>query len=101
MRRREFIKVVGTAAVTWPFVARAQEPGRTYRVGLLLPFPRDAPFNTALFDELRRDGFIEGKNLTVDYRAFGQHVDLNGWTSSLPRLVASDPQRTCGLQRVE
>ena len=36
MRRREFIKVVGTAAVTWPFVARAQEPGRTYRLGLLL-----------------------------------------------------------------
>ena len=44
MRRREFIKVVGTAAVTWPFVARAQEPGRTYRLGLLLPFPRETAF---------------------------------------------------------
>jgi putative tryptophan/tyrosine transport system substrate-binding protein len=30
----------------------------------------------AFFDELRRLGFIEGKNLTVEYRAYGQHVDL-------------------------
>ena len=30
----------------------------------------------AFFDELRRRGFIEGQNLTVDYRAYGQHVDL-------------------------
>jgi putative ABC transport system substrate-binding protein len=28
------------------------------------------------FDELRRRGFIEGQNLTVEYRAYGQHVDL-------------------------
>jgi putative ABC transport system substrate-binding protein len=45
-------------------------------LGLLLPFPRENAFNTALLDELRRDGFIEGKNLAIDYRAFGQHVDL-------------------------
>jgi putative ABC transport system substrate-binding protein len=31
---------------------------------------------TALLEELRRDGFIEGKNLAIDYREFGQHVDL-------------------------
>ena len=30
----------------------------------------------AFFDGLRRRGFIEGQNLTVEYRAYGQHVDL-------------------------
>ena len=31
---------------------------------------------TCFFDKLRRRGFIEGQNLTVEYRAYGQHVDL-------------------------
>jgi ABC-type uncharacterized transport system substrate-binding protein len=76
MRRREFITLVAGAMSLGPFAALAHEPGRTYHLGLLQPFPREAPFNTALFDELRRDGFIEGKNLTVDYRTFGQQPDL-------------------------
>jgi hypothetical protein len=46
MRRREFVALMG-ASVTWPFAAMAQEPGRTYRLGLLLPFPRDAPYHIA------------------------------------------------------
>jgi putative ABC transport system substrate-binding protein len=73
MRRREFIALIG-ASVTWPFAARAQQAGRTYRLGFLMPgdTPRNAPF----FDELRRHGFIEGQNLTVEYRAYGQHFDL-------------------------
>ena len=64
------------ASITWPFAALAQEPGRTYRLGCLLPLTRDAPINVAFFDELRRRGFIEGQNLTVECRAYGQHVDL-------------------------
>ena len=76
MRRREFITLAVVATVTWPFAGLAQEPGRIYRLGILFPFPREFPFNTALFDELRRDGFIEGKNLTVDYRDYGLHGDL-------------------------
>ena len=75
MRRREFIALMG-ASVAWPFAAMAQEPGRTYRLGCLFPAPRDVPVEHALFDELRRRGFIEGQNLTVEYRAYGQHVDL-------------------------
>jgi putative ABC transport system substrate-binding protein len=76
MRRREFIALLGGAAVAWPLAARGQEAGRTYRLGCLLPRPRDAPINIAFFDELRRRGFIEGQNLTVEYRAYGLHVDL-------------------------
>jgi putative ABC transport system substrate-binding protein len=73
MRRREFIALVG-ANVAWPFAALAQQPGRTYRLGCLLSTPRNE--YAALFDELRRRGFIEGQNLTVEFRAYGQHVDL-------------------------
>jgi putative ABC transport system substrate-binding protein len=75
MRRREFIAHMG-ASVAWPFAAMAQEPGRTYRLGFMELVPRDSPVNVHFFDELRRLGFIEGQNLTVEYRAYGQHVDL-------------------------
>jgi putative tryptophan/tyrosine transport system substrate-binding protein len=66
MRRREFITLVGTAALAWPLAAQAQEPGRAYRVGSVSTFPRNAPIIVAMFDELRRLGFIEGQNLTID-----------------------------------
>jgi putative ABC transport system substrate-binding protein len=54
----------------------AQQAGRTYRLGCLFPSPRDLPRNVAFFAELRRHGFMEGQNLKVEYRAYGQHVDL-------------------------
>jgi putative ABC transport system substrate-binding protein len=75
MRRREFIKAAVGSVASWPLATRAQEPGRTYRLGCLLPLPRTAPINVAFFDELRRRGFIEGQNLTVEYREYGLHLD--------------------------
>ena len=71
MKRREFITLLGGSAAAWPFFARGQEPGRIYRIGVLLPSPRDAPHYGALFDELRRLGFIEGGNLIIDAAGFG------------------------------
>src|SRR5262249_30663318 len=53
------------------FFAEGQEPGRIYHLGALLSSPRDAPHYVALFDELRRLGFIEGRNLVVDAAGFG------------------------------
>jgi len=76
MKRRQFIALMAGEMVTWPFAALAQQVGRTYRLGCLLPRPKDAPPNVLFFDELRRNGFIEGKNLTVEYRVFGLHLDL-------------------------
>jgi putative tryptophan/tyrosine transport system substrate-binding protein len=65
MKRREFITLLGGAAATWPIAARAQQAGRTYRLGFLLPSARHTAAVEALFDELRLNGFIEGKNLVV------------------------------------
>ena len=79
MRRREFVTLTGGAIVTCTFPAIAQEAGRTYRVGMLFPFPRDADEAveiTAFSDELGKQGFIEGQNLAIDYRAWAPHVDL-------------------------
>ena len=73
MRRREFIALLGASA-TWPFVAMAQQPGRTYRLGDLHLSPRNAPHNTALFDAVKAYGFIDGQNLVVDNAGFGLRV---------------------------
>ena len=70
MRRREFIALLGSAA-GWPLAARAQEPGRIYRLGGLHASPRDALHHLALFEEVRRLGFIDGQNLVVDAAGYG------------------------------
>jgi putative ABC transport system substrate-binding protein len=75
MRRREFIALMG-ASLTWPFAALAQEAGRTYRVGGVSSSPRDGPHFAAMFDELRRLGFIVGENLTVEWRSYGPRIEL-------------------------
>ena len=72
--RRAFIAAFGGAAA-WPAVVWAQEPGRTYRLGGLTPSPRDAPHYAALFDELRRLGFIEGENLTIDWHGYELRIE--------------------------
>ncbi len=51
--------------------ARSQEPGRTYRIGVLSPNPRSFGAPAFLIAELRRLGFVEGKNLIIDPRGFG------------------------------
>ena len=75
MKRRDFLIQIG-AAVAWPLAAQAQEAGRTYRVGAVSINPRNAPIIVAMFDELQRLGFIEGQNLTIDWRTYGPRVDL-------------------------
>src|SRR5215510_718684 len=63
MRRRDFIFLFGGAAITWPLGARAQESGRIYRLAIVTTAGRDEPSTLAFLDELRVQGFVEGKNL--------------------------------------
>jgi len=64
VKRREFITLLGGAAA-WPLAARAQQAGRTYRLGFLTGRPRAIPEYDAFFDELRRNGFIEGQSARI------------------------------------
>jgi putative ABC transport system substrate-binding protein len=82
MRRREVIALTGAAAVTWPLGAMPQDRGRTYHLGVLWPLPPQGQIAHAFFDELRRRGFVEGENLTIDYRAYAAHVDLTSQYAS-------------------
>jgi putative tryptophan/tyrosine transport system substrate-binding protein len=76
MRRRDFITLVSGATVAWPLAARSQEARRTYRLGVLTVSLRNAPYIVAMFDELGRLGFIEGQNLTVDWREYPLQIDV-------------------------
>ena len=76
MRRRDFISLLGGVTVAMPFAAMAQEAGRTNRVGAVSINTRNAPIIVAMFDELKRLGFIEGQNLTIDWRTYGPRADL-------------------------
>ena len=75
MKRREFIVGIGRLAAALPLVAHAQEPGRTYRLGFLVPVARDSPGIAALFDELRLGGVVEGQNLSVLPQGFEARND--------------------------
>src|SRR5215831_17469054 len=73
LKRREFITLVGSAAVAWPLAARAQQAAKTHRIAIVHPSVSisemnetgDHPYYPALFQELRRLGYVEGKNLVV------------------------------------
>jgi ABC-type uncharacterized transport system substrate-binding protein len=69
MRRRDLILPLAAAALLRPALARAQQPGRVYRLGFVVQPPKR--FFAPLIDELRRHGFVEGKNLIIDPRGFG------------------------------
>ena len=71
MNRRQFTALLGSAFSASSLQAHGQQPGRTYRIGCLYPNPREAPQHIALFEELRRLGFIEGQNLTIHPHGFG------------------------------
>ena len=81
MRRRTFIALVGMY-LALPIAAQAQEAGRIYSVGGLSAGSRTAPYLVAVFEELRRAGFIEGTNLIIDWRTYGSNID------PIPEFVA-------------
>src|SRR5262245_25055269 len=87
MRRRDFIKFVGGAAAVWPIKARAQQSEKPV-VGYLNPnSARGLEFQVAAFLKgLSEEGFVDGQNVTVEYRwAEGQNDRLPGMAADLVR----------------
>ena len=70
MRRREFITLLGGAAVAWPLAARAQQPGSVRRIGVLHTPAADDPEgqvrNAALIRGLAQFGWTDGGNVRIE-----------------------------------
>src|SRR5271163_151791 len=97
MERREFITLVGVAAVAWPIATRAQQPGKPCRIAIIHPFAAVETLNEAVspdryrffFEELRRLGYQEGSNLVVErYSGIGKNGHLD---ELLQTAAASKP----------
>jgi putative ABC transport system substrate-binding protein len=88
MRRREVIGVVGTALFAWPLIARAQQQANIARLGYL-GFGTPAG-STSLVEALRaglRDlGYVEGKNLIIEFRWPGTAEQMHEAAAELARM---------------
>jgi putative tryptophan/tyrosine transport system substrate-binding protein len=93
MRRREFIRVLGGTAATWPFAARAQSLDRVKHVGALMNISADDPqaavFATAFAQGLQQRGWTLGDNVRIDTRWAAGKDDL--YRQFAQELIALTP----------
>jgi putative tryptophan/tyrosine transport system substrate-binding protein len=72
MKRRKFITLLGSASVAWPLAARAQQPERMRRIGVLMALASDDPEGQARFvafvQGLEESGWTDGRNVRIDTR---------------------------------
>src|SRR5262245_49479682 len=91
MRRREFIVLIGGAAVVWPLAARAQQPERMRRIGVLLPAAADDPvfqaWVGAFLQGLALSGWPLGRNVRLDTRWAVTAADIRRHAAELAALA--------------
>ena len=90
MRRRDFISLLGGAAAGWPLSARAEQFERVRRVGGAMVGAGNDPawlvYADALRQGLTETGYVEGRNVAIDYRwADGQYDRLPALAADLVR----------------
>ena len=118
MRRREFITLLGVAAVAWPLAARAQQRERMRRIGVLvgnLPAgdPEWQARSNAFVQGLQERGWSDGRNLRIEYRwGLGDPDRLRKYVAELvalanvilaagaPAVAALQPIKPFGAHRV-
>jgi len=109
MRRRQFITLLGGAVAARPLAARAQQPTRMPRIGVLANLPENDPDgrsrHAALLEELHQLGWTEGRNVQIDYRfALGNMARLRQYAAELVALapeaiLATGQEATGALQQ--
>jgi putative ABC transport system substrate-binding protein len=77
LKRREFITLIGGAALAWPRAARAQQAGKLTTIGLLGSGTAAAQsqWTAAFVQRMRELGWTEGRNLAIEYRWAGGRTD--------------------------
>jgi putative ABC transport system substrate-binding protein len=92
--RRQFVSALGGASLGWPLAARAQQPERMRRIGVLVPSTKtDAGALDrvdAFEQELQKLGWTDGRNLHIEYRWAGS--DQRQMRSSAAELVGLNPE---------
>ena len=109
MRRREFVIILG-ATTAWPLAARAQQPERMRRVGVLMGYAETdlaAQAQVAAFrQELQKLGWDEGRNIRIDVRFPAANADrvrstLMELTSLTPDVLVSNTDLVTAIVRAE
>jgi putative ABC transport system substrate-binding protein len=97
MKRREFITLLGGAAV-WPLAARAQQAGGMRRVGILMPLTADDPYDqarlAAFLQGLQEAGWSVGRNLRIDTRWGGNFDRIRKSAMELVAVPSENHIRT-------
>jgi ABC-type uncharacterized transport system substrate-binding protein len=95
MRRRDFIKVIGSGAVAWPLTARAQQSGRMRRIGVLMAHAESDPefhaYLAAFREGLQKLGWTEGRNVQIEFR-WGALDDAEARQRAAKELIELQPE---------